>query len=186
MTFFANTPAGKKAADDLMKKQGHTMIMPTIPKGVAPKPAPRPAPRPAPKPVIKPAPRPAPRPAPKPVAKPAPIPQSVLDRMKGKGFFSPTSQPSSTSPQSTSIPQSMLDRMKGQGFPSPTSSNQTSPNYTPLGSGPMDGAVPANMPLTSAMKKGGKVKSSKATKSSSASKRGDGIAMKGKTKGRFI
>jgi len=36
------------------------------------------------------------------------------------------------------------------------------------------------------MKKGGSVKASKATKASSASKRGDGIATKGKTKGRFV
>jgi hypothetical protein len=36
------------------------------------------------------------------------------------------------------------------------------------------------------MKKGGSVKASKAPKASSASKRGDGIATKGKTKGRFV
>jgi hypothetical protein len=36
------------------------------------------------------------------------------------------------------------------------------------------------------MKKGGEVKASKATKASSASKRGDGIATKGKTKGRMV
>jgi hypothetical protein len=36
------------------------------------------------------------------------------------------------------------------------------------------------------MKKGGEVKASKAPKASSASKRGDGIATKGKTKGRFV
>jgi hypothetical protein len=36
------------------------------------------------------------------------------------------------------------------------------------------------------MKKGGEVKASKAPKASSASKRGDGIATKGKTKGRIV
>jgi len=36
------------------------------------------------------------------------------------------------------------------------------------------------------MKKGGSVKPSKSSKASSASKRGDGIATKGKTKGRFV
>jgi hypothetical protein len=36
------------------------------------------------------------------------------------------------------------------------------------------------------MKKGGEVKTSKTAKASSASKRGDGIATKGKTKGRFV
>jgi hypothetical protein len=41
-------------------------------------------------------------------------------------------------------------------------------------------------PVFQGMKKGGEVKASKATKASSASKRGDGIATKGKTKGRFV
>lgn len=36
------------------------------------------------------------------------------------------------------------------------------------------------------MKKGGKVKTTTATKTSSASKRGDGIAQRGKTKGRMV
>jgi hypothetical protein len=54
MTFFnINTPAGRKAADDLMKKQGHTNIMPStnMPRGVAP---PKPAPKPASKLISKP------------------------------------------------------------------------------------------------------------------------------------
>ena len=41
-------------------------------------------------------------------------------------------------------------------------------------------------PVFQGMKKGGEVKASKAPKASSASKRGDGIAIKGKTKGRFV
>ena len=41
-------------------------------------------------------------------------------------------------------------------------------------------------PVFQGMKKGGEVKASKATKASSASKRADGIATKGKTKGRFV
>ena len=41
-------------------------------------------------------------------------------------------------------------------------------------------------PVLQGMKKGGSVKASKAPKASSASKRGDGIATKGKTKGRFV
>jgi len=41
-------------------------------------------------------------------------------------------------------------------------------------------------PVLQGMKKGGEVKASKAPKASSASKRGDGIATKGKTKGRFV
>jgi hypothetical protein len=57
------------------------------------------------------------------------------------------------------------------------------------------GGVPVNFPgLTGGvgprpvfgMKKGGSVKASKTAKASSASKRGDGIAIKGKTKGRFV
>jgi hypothetical protein len=47
------------------------------------------------------------------------------------------------------------------------------------------GGIDSNM-LSNRMKKGGLVKASKATKASSASKRGDGIATKGKTKGRFV
>jgi hypothetical protein len=73
----------------------------------------------------------------------------------------------------------MVSTLKAKaGFPSSTSSNQTSPTYNPRGSGPMDGGTN--------MKKGGKVRSSTSAKASSASKRGDGIAMKGKTRGRFI
>ena len=45
---------------------------------------------------------------------------------------------------------------------------------------------PSANPARSMMKKGGEVKASKAPKASSASKRGDGIAMKGKTKGRIV
>jgi hypothetical protein len=41
-------------------------------------------------------------------------------------------------------------------------------------------------PVMQGMKKGGSVKASKAPKASSASKRGDGVAIKGKTKGRFV
>jgi hypothetical protein len=45
---------------------------------------------------------------------------------------------------------------------------------------------PGPRPVFQGMKKGGSVKASKAPKASSASKRGDGIATKGKTKGRFV
>ena len=53
--------------------------------------------------------------------------------------------------------------------------------------GVMTGMGPAKA-RASFMKKGGKVKATKASapKASSASKRGDGIATKGKTKGRFV
>jgi len=44
----------------------------------------------------------------------------------------------------------------------------------------------ANKVAPMGMKKGGEVKASKATKASSASKRGDGIATKGKTKGSMV
>jgi hypothetical protein len=47
------------------------------------------------------------------------------------------------------------------------------------------GGFDSNM-FSNRMKKGGSVKASKAPKASSASKRGDGIATKGKTKGRMV
>jgi len=59
-----------------------------------------------------------------------------------------------------------------------------------MGSAPgnMTGMGPAGARASFGMKKGGKVKAAKASapKASSASKRGDGIAIKGKTKGRFV
>ena len=97
--------------------------------------------------------------------------------------------------------QKMLQQNNGQPFsnappPAPTAgmvpgqlgnpsmgAAQAGPRSTFLGSATMGSPAPANM-ASKYMKKGGKVQAK--SKSSPASKRGDGCAIKGKTKGRFV
>ena len=55
----------------------------------------------------------------------------------------------------------------------------------PQGMAPQ-GQMPPPIPSAPAMKKGGKVKKMASGGSVSASRRGDGIASKGKTKGRYL
>jgi hypothetical protein len=82
---------------------------------------------------------------------------------------------------------------RGTGIPAYDNPRMISPGPTPPSGGATGstgfksafGGIDSNM-LSNRMKKGGSVKASKAPKASSASKRGDGIAIKGKTKGRFV
>jgi hypothetical protein len=82
---------------------------------------------------------------------------------------------------------------RGTGIPAYDNPRMISPGPTPPSGGATGstgfksgfGGFDSNM-FSNRMKKGGSVKASKAPKASSASKRGDGIATKGKTKGRMV
>ncbi len=72
--------------------------------------------------------------------------------------------------------------------PNPMNLQPTVPQQQPMPASPMNAYPPPPMPGMRAYKKGGAVKNFKKGGSvkSSASRRGDGIATKGKTKGRFV
>jgi hypothetical protein len=82
---------------------------------------------------------------------------------------------------------------RGTGIPAYDNPRMISPGPTPPSGGATGstgfksgfGGFDSNM-FSNRMKKGGEVKASKAPKASSASKRADGIATKGKTKGRMV
>jgi len=134
----------------------------------------QPAPRPAPMPV----PRPVPRPAPKPTSKPS---KPVRDIGTGSPVFSPKDIPIDPRMVRNADYNAGAGAMGG-GTPAGT----LSPRGAVTG-----GAMPAP-PMGGGIKKGGSVRAEKmasggmTSKASSASKRGDGIAQRGKTKGRMV
>jgi hypothetical protein len=163
----------------------------------------RPAPRkPAPrklapvKPALK---KPTPvKPTPSPGLPPAPKPDNLMelrvDPFQKRAAMPPSSPPSGGATGSTGfksafggIDSNML--APSGGAPGNTSALARAASAAGVSKTPYMGGLPQTPQPNSArlmMKKGGEVKASKAPKASSASKRGDGIATKGKTKGRFV
>jgi len=135
------------------------------------------------------------------IKRPAPrVPAKPATSIEGRGGISMPAIPN-TSPNKTILPYNSAGDVGTTGFKSgsggfasnmfshgaPAGNGATSVN-TGMGLAGMRSIGLAGMRPIFGMKKGGKVKAAKASapKASSASKRGDGIAIKGKTKGRFV
>lgn len=134
-------------------------------------------------------------PKPGPMPTPMPVPASQNDAnarmlvdmarnaIAGKGVQNPTVTPAAP-------PKGYVDDLNYLNKPLPTKANPTyaappKPMPMPMPPTGTTGTPPATGPQY--MKKGGKVKSSSAkSKVSTASSRGDGIAQRGKTKGRMV